>query len=350
MWVNNGQLFLDALKQGDLAKTYIGPDLFHPGISILWISAFVNLLFGSFEMDYLIVIQRAFFTGIFVLLTFLSYKLWIKRWPKKIFFLTLIYLLCNPFSVIWGNITWLDSLLLSLTLPIILYWLEFLEKRQQSALILTGTLIGLSVLTKYIGADRFLMIILITFYYSYQSKLSIKQFISPLIKVGLIAFLTFAIFYPAFWLDPYFVLFDRYDTSRSYQTISYTHITSSGNIYLRYIKRVDLLIWFGGILTIFQIIKNNSFKFIQPALAGLTHFLILLLALLLLTDIRRGGEAFIGSIGRYQIASILLLSPIFFAWIFSLKINPKLKYFIIAIPFCIELYFAYRIQVYPWLT
>lgn len=350
MWIENGNLFLTALKEGNLAKTYIGPDLFHPGMSIIWISALVNLLFGWAPMDYLIVIHRAVFTGIFTLLTFLSFKLWIQRWPAKIFFLSFLYILCNPFSLLWGTITWLDSLLLVLSLPIILYWLDFLETRKQSSLVLSGVLIGISVLTKYLGADRLLMIILITLFYTYQHQVSLKQFIFPLIKVGLIAFLTFAILYPAFWLDPYFVLFDRYDTSRSYQAISYSHIATSGEIYLKYISRVDLLIWIGGIITIYQIIKKKSAKFLPPALGGLTHFLMLLTALLFLSDIRRGGAAFIGSIGRYQISSVLLLSPIYFSWILNLKIHQYIKYILIAVPFAIELYFVYLILTYPWLT
>ena len=120
IWTENGRLFLEALKEGNLAKTYIGPYLFHPGISVIWITAIVNLFFGWMNMDYLIVVQRSVFIAIFTVLAFLSYKLWIKRWPAKIFYLTVGYILCSPFSLLWGTVTWLDSLLLSLTLPIIL--------------------------------------------------------------------------------------------------------------------------------------------------------------------------------------------------------------------------------------
>ncbi len=350
IWTENGRLFLEALKEGNLAKTYIGPDLFHPGISVIWITAIVNFLFGWMNMDYLIVVQRAVFITIFTVLAFLSYKLWIKRWPAKIFYLTVGYILCSPFSLLWGTVTWLDSLLLSLTLPIILFWLSFLESKKNSYLILVGVLIGLSVLTKYIGADRLAMIAGITIWYSLQKKVSFKQFIFPLIQVCLIVFLTFAFLYPAFWLDPQFVLFDRYNTSRSYQAISYTHISSTVDIYLKYLTRIDLLIALGGIITIYQLVKKSSNSLLYIAIGGLIHFSFLIAAIIFLNDIRRGSEAFISSIGRYQISAVILIAPIYFSFIYNQKIKSLAIYFFLLLPFIIELYFVYRIQTYPWLT
>jgi 4-amino-4-deoxy-L-arabinose transferase-like glycosyltransferase len=348
IWNDNGRLFLEALKSGDITKTYIGPDLFHPGISILWLTSLIHLIFGWVSAEYLIVIQRAFFIAIFASLIFLGFKLWIKRWSPKLFFLSLLYVILSPYSVLWGSTTWLDNLLLFLTLPIILFWLDYLDTKNQTSLVLTGILIGFSILTKYIGVDRILIIVLVTLVYCYQNHQPFGKYFSSLIKVTLIAFITFVMLYPALWLNPQFVLFDRFNTTRSYQSVSYTHIIPSTQIYLKYLTKIDLVLVLGGVITFYQLIKKRISPYIFLSIGGLIHFTVLIIALLLLNDSRRGSEAFLSSIGRYQIASVWLLSPIYFDWILKLKYTKWLKFAVLGMPFLIELFFVYKMGLYPW--
>lgn len=348
MWMENGRVFLEALKTGEVAKTYIGPDLYHPGLTILWISAAIQLFFGWASPDYLIVIYRAIFLGVFSGLFYLGFKLWIRQFKATLFFLSLTYLLLNPYSLLWGTLTWLDTLLLALTLPVLLVWYEFLKTNRPIYLIGTGLLIGLSVLTKYLGTDRYLMIIIITGLFASQQKSSFSRYFASLFKVGLIAFLTFVILFPAFWVNPGLVLFGRFDTSQSFQTLSYTHITPAFNTYLKYLWRVDLLIWLGIAVLLIRIRKQ--YPLILLGFSGLINFGILMLALFFLMDQRRGVEAFLSSIGRYQIGAVFLLSPLYFDFVLNLKVDRLIKWWLIIVPFIIELYFVYRMTFYPWIT
>lgn len=338
-WILNGKLFLNAISKGDLANTYIGSDALHPGVTILWISAFVHKISEFLSIDSLTFTHRLFYLGLSMLILYACLKLWLKFSNLTLFLLSLVYLSLNPNSPFLGNITWLDLILDPLILLCILIWIEYLKKRAGRLIYAEGILLGLAVLTKFMAGFILPMIVFIGLIYSQKKRISYKYLISPLITIIFTAIFTFILFYPAMWVSPQRVLFSRFSEDEGAQIIT---LQQSVNLLPNLIQNlfvINPIIHLGTILVLMNFFrKKYNLKEIDfIAVGGLIYTLCLYLTIIVLYDRGRGATAFLDGLGRYILPSLYLFTPFIFYYFIKLNVKRLLKLILFASLFAWEI-------------
>lgn len=343
-WTSAGKSFLAALLKLSPSDTYVGTISTHPGVTVLWISAALQLLFPDAAYQNLLILHRLIFLILGSLLAFILTKLLINWFKPVTVIVILLYLLLDSHFIVSGNLSWLD-LILTFLIPIcILTWLNFLENRRYQNLLMTGILMGLSILTKFMGVYLLIVLPVITFIYKGGGKSYLSNQTKYLLQVFIIALVTFILLYPAMWSDPKRVLFSRFDPNEGGHQLSILGNSKLITSYPGEFAKVSPVIPMGIILLVIElfIAYKNKKPLTLPNLigvGGLVYIFCLLATIQILVDKGRTDTIFLYAIGRYLLPTIPLVGVFFFYKLFVTKLlRIELKLLVIFILFLQEIY------------
>src|SRR5438128_77154 len=83
-WVNAGGVFLSALEKGSLQDTYVGTMSMHPGVTILWVSSFLQFFLRDLSLPNLLIAHRLVFLTLSFFLSVILVKMLLKFFKLRI--------------------------------------------------------------------------------------------------------------------------------------------------------------------------------------------------------------------------------------------------------------------------
>lgn len=334
-WINAGKDFQMAIITLQPDKTYL-PDVSpRLGVTVLWVSTLIHGFFSFLPPRYLIIAHRFIFL-IINLSLFTAALIMLRRYmSNQTLLLFILYIFMNRFFPIIGRSTWLDQLLTLMGFLIVIFWAKYLEERKNSFLIAAAIFNGLVMITKYAGWYFPAVIIGLTVFYSYKSKVEFKKLITPLLIFLAISLTVSIAFYPAIWVDPKKALLLRF-SDRSAPLRKTTDIWT----YLLEFRLLDPILILGFILVVLEWIKKKKDLLFYIAVTGGIYILIYLFAFLGLSLLGRLNYPFLAGIYRYTFPAIPIMACYTFARYQSYIKNKHLQLILIFLLFLREIIFS----------
>lgn len=219
LWVPHGVRFVDALFEGNLAKTKVSA---RPGVTVTWISgATTRLSQKIFEVkvlrikDWVFVSQQGYVLnriafGVITIILLLGSFLLLSRlieWQKAALVLGIVS--THQFTLLGGNIVWTDLFLAIFIFLSVVSFLLFYKQSRGVYLVLSGIFFGLAIATKT-AAVVILPGIFFSYYLANPTSLKVlKRAFLYTLAVAFFGLAFFYLIYPYLWVKLSGV-FDRY--------------------------------------------------------------------------------------------------------------------------------------------
>ena len=352
LWVPNGVRFVDAVFEGNLAKTKVSA---RPGVTVIWISgATTRLAQKIFDVKILKIQNQIFISpqgyvlnritfGVITIILLLGSFLLLSRlieWQKAALVVGLVS--TNQFTLLGGNIVWTDLFLAILVFLSVISFLLFYRQGRGVYLVLSGIFFGLAI-AKKTAAIVLLPSVLLTYYLTNPSRDYLKKSLLYTASVAFFGLAFFYLIYPYLWVKLSGV-FDRY--SEFSEVLAASELDSNPNtlyspfFYLTVLFKANpILTGFSGIFVAFEIIRSVlSRKIDLPVVLPLIVSLIYLGILFTVSQFTYLSGVRIAST-RYIIPVFYLLSLFLVASIAQIA-KPKYK-ILWLLPIAVILYNLY---------
>lgn len=234
-----------------------------------------------------------------------------------------------------GRGSWLDQFLTLFGFLSILFWVRYLNTNKNSYIIYASLFSGLAMLTKYAGWYFPVIIIFLSVFHTYQNQVKLQNLLRPLLIFLVISISVFLLLYPAIWVDPYKVLFARWNESHS--EIKSVNVIGG---YINHFRLIDPVLIFGFVFVLLDWIKRKKSSLFYIGMAGLSYISIYLLTFVGLFLTHKLDNAFLVGLYRYTYPALPLLALYFFNHYERYIENKTIRNLFILILFLREILFS----------
>jgi len=309
---------------------------YHPGVTLLWVGTisvkvfnYINENFSSplllentpefiFSLNFHQIFWLVLFCGF---LSFVLFILLSKVVGNLNSFIIMLILTTEPFFLGLTTTLHLDGILNFLILNVFVSFFLFLREANKKYLYLSSFFLGLALLTKTTA----LLVLPVIFMGLVLQKVSIKSKTVNLLKVSLITFMTYFIFWPGMWVDTIGTLSYVFK-GISVGTDDHTQIflgrvlSDPGPLYYVYVfflKSPLYLIpglFFVLGVTLYKTLQKNSFSFrlgvLREKFLSNFSFFLFVSGLIYFVEISIPSK----KLDRYVVTSMILLSLSVLVW------------------------------------